>query len=48
VALGVAAHAIGLTQAFQASQVTGTFTGVAMGLNGLLTAMAVPLVLMLL
>jgi predicted murein hydrolase (TIGR00659 family) len=43
-ALGVAAHAIGLTQAFQASQVTGTFAGVAMGLTGLLTAITVALV----
>jgi putative effector of murein hydrolase len=79
VALGVAAHAIGLTQAFQSGQVipavespdrraalslpaarpafgpsgvtkvgmTGTFAGVAMGLTGLLTAVAVPFVLML-
>jgi putative effector of murein hydrolase len=46
VALGVAAHAIGLTQAFQPGQVAGTFAGVAMGLTGLLTAVAVPIVLM--
>ena len=46
VALGVAAHAIGLTQAFQSGQVTGTFAGAAMGLTALLTAVAVPVVLM--
>jgi predicted murein hydrolase (TIGR00659 family) len=47
VALGVAAHAIGLTQAFQSGQVAGTFAGVAMGLTGLLTAVGVAFVLML-
>lgn len=44
VALGVAAHGIGMAQAFQSGPVTGTFAGVAMGLTGLLTALAVPLV----
>jgi putative effector of murein hydrolase len=48
VALGVAAHAIGLTQALQSGQVAITFAGAAMGLAGLLTAVAVPLVLRLL
>jgi putative effector of murein hydrolase len=43
VALGVAAHGIGMAQAFQSGPVTGTFAGVAMGLTGLLTALAVPL-----
>ena len=47
VALGVAAHGIGMAQAFQSGQVTGTFAGVAMGLNGLVTALAVALLLML-
>jgi putative effector of murein hydrolase len=47
VALGVAAHGIGLAQAFQSGQVTGTFAGVAMGLTGLVTALAVSLAPML-
>ncbi len=47
VVVGVAAHGIGMAQAFQSGPVTGTFAGVAMGLTGLLTALAVPLVLML-
>jgi predicted murein hydrolase (TIGR00659 family) len=44
VALGVAAHGIGMAQAFQSGQVTGTFAGVAMGLTGLVTALAIALV----
>jgi putative effector of murein hydrolase len=48
IALRVAAHAIGLSRAFQSGhQVAGAFAGVATGLTGLLTAVAVPIVLML-
>ncbi len=42
-ALGVAAHGIGTARAFQVSPLAGTFSGIAMGLNGLLTAILVPL-----
>lgn len=42
-ALGVAAHGIGTARAFQVSPLAGTFSGIAMSLNGLLTAVLVPL-----
>jgi predicted murein hydrolase (TIGR00659 family) len=42
-ALGVAAHGIGTARAFQISPLAGTFSGIAMSLNGLLTAILVPL-----
>jgi predicted murein hydrolase (TIGR00659 family) len=42
-ALGLAAHGIGTARAFQCHPVAGTFSGIAMGLNGVLTALAVPL-----
>ncbi|MBK8834668.1 MAG: LrgB family protein [Anaerolineae bacterium] len=41
-ALGVAAHGIGTARAFQVSEETGAFAGLAMGLNGALTAVLVP------
>jgi len=44
-AAGVAAHGIGTARAFHVSEVAGTFAGIAMGLNGLLTAFIVPLVI---
>lgn len=44
-AAGVAAHGIGTARAFHVSEVAGTFAGVAMGLNGLLTAFLVPLLI---
>lgn len=47
-AVGVAAHGIGTARAFQVDPVAGTFSGIAMALNGLLTALLVPLVLALL
>ena len=37
-AVGVASHGIGTARAFQVSEEAGTFAGVAMGLNGALTA----------
>ncbi len=41
-ALGVAAHGIGTARAFQVSQTMGAFAALGMGLNGLLTALALP------
>ena len=37
-AVGVASHGIGTARAFQVSEEAGTFAGIAMGLNGALTA----------
>lgn len=37
-AVGIASHGIGTARAFQVSEEAGTFAGVAMGLNGALTA----------
>lgn len=42
-AAGVAAHGIGTARAFQVSPLAGTFAGIAMGLNALLTAVLAPL-----
>ncbi|GAB4229524.1 MAG: LrgB family protein [Kiloniellaceae bacterium] len=44
-AAGVAAHGIGTARAFHVSEVAGTFAGIAMGLNGLVTAFLVPLLI---
>ncbi|WP_235930177.1 LrgB family protein [Craterilacuibacter sinensis] len=43
-ATGLAAHGIGTARVFQLSETAGAFAGLAMGLNGLLTAVLVPLV----
>lgn len=43
VATGVSAHGIGTARVFQLSETAGAFSGLAMGLNGLLTAVLVPL-----
>jgi len=43
-ALGTASHGIGTARAFHASELAGTMAGIALGLNGLLTAILVPLV----
>ncbi len=40
--LGVAAHGIGTARAFQVSSEMGAFSGLAMGLNGVLTAFLAP------
>lgn len=45
-AVGIAAHGIGTARAFQVDPVAGTFAGIAMALNGLLTALLVPLALL--
>lgn len=47
-ALGTASHGIGTARAFQISESAGAFAALAMGLNGLLTAALLPLVLPLL
>jgi predicted murein hydrolase (TIGR00659 family) len=46
-AVGVAAHGIGTARAFQVSEQAGAFAGLGMGLNGLVTAILMPLLLTL-
>jgi predicted murein hydrolase (TIGR00659 family) len=41
-AIGVASHGIGTARAFQVSEQAGAFAALAMGLNGLLTAILLP------
>lgn len=43
-AVGIAAHGIGTARAFQVNPIAGVFAAVAMGLNGLTTAILVPLI----
>ena len=43
-AMGVAAHGIGTSRALQVNAVAGAFAGLAMGLNGLATAILLPLI----
>ncbi|MEM7547252.1 MAG: LrgB family protein [Pseudomonadota bacterium] len=43
-AIGVTSHGIGAARAFQESERTGAFAGIGMGLNGLATAIIVPLI----
>lgn len=43
-AAGVAAHGIGTARAFQVNPVAGLFAGIAMALNGLITALLVPVI----
>ena len=47
-AIGAASHGIGTARALQVSEEAGAFSGLAMGLNGALTALLVPLLLRLL
>ncbi|MEO1767387.1 LrgB family protein [Thiobacter aerophilum] len=42
-AIGLTSHGIGTARAFQISPLAGAFSGLAMGLNGLMTAVLVPL-----
>ena len=42
-AMGIASHGIGTARAFQESEQAGAFAALAMGLNGLATALLVPL-----
>jgi predicted murein hydrolase (TIGR00659 family) len=46
-AMGTASHGIGTARALQESEVAGAFSGLAMGLNALATALLLPLVWML-
>ena len=41
-AMGIAAHGIGTARAFQVDWKSGTFSGIAMTLNGILTAILLP------
>lgn len=43
-AMGVASHGIGTGQALQESETAGAFSGLAMGLNALATALLLPLI----
>ena len=42
-AIGTASHGIGTARAFQVNEVAGAFSGLAMGLNALATAILLPL-----
>lgn len=44
-AAGLASHGIGTARAFQVDPLAGTFAGIALGLNGFLTAVLVPILL---
>ena len=46
-AAGLSAHGIGTARAFQVSEQAGAFAGLGMGLNGLVTALLVPLLLVI-
>lgn len=45
--MGVTAHGIGTARAFQVNDVAGTFAAIALGLNGVVTAILVPLLIVL-
>lgn len=47
-ALGLSAHAIGVARAFQINETAGAFAALGMGLNGIATAIVVPLLFALL
>jgi putative effector of murein hydrolase len=47
-AAGLAAHGIGTARALQVNPVAGTFAGLALALNGLVTALVAPLLFRLL
>jgi putative effector of murein hydrolase len=47
-AAGLASHGIGTARAFQVDEVAGTFAGIAMSLNALVTSLLVPLAVTLL
>ena len=44
-AAGLAAHGIGTARAFQVDPLAGAFAGIALGLNGAVTALLTPLIL---
>ena len=43
-AMGIAAHGVGTARAFQLNEQSGAFAALAMGLNGLFTAVLLPAV----
>jgi predicted murein hydrolase (TIGR00659 family) len=47
-ALGVTSHGIGTARAFQVSEEMGAFSGLAMGLSGVMTALLLPLAIRML
>ncbi len=47
-AIGLASHGIGTARAFQMDEETGAFSGLGMGLNGILTALIIPILMTLL
>ncbi|MCU0520575.1 MAG: LrgB family protein [Anaerolineae bacterium] len=47
-AMGLAAHGIGTARAFQIDEETGAFSGLGMGLNGIVTAIIIPVLVELL
>ncbi len=47
-AVGLASHGIGTARAFTVDPIAGTFSGIAMGLNAVVTAIVAPLLLRLL
>lgn len=47
-ALGVASHGLGTARAFELSETAGAFSGLAMGLNALVTSLLVPVLIRLL
>lgn len=46
-AVGLTSHGIGMARAFNVDQVAGTFAGVAMGLNAIITSITLPFILRL-
>ncbi len=46
-AVGVAAHGIGTARAFQVNELAGTFAGIGMALNAILTSLIAPLIVAL-
>lgn len=46
-ALGLASHGVGTARAFQISETAGAFAGLAMGFNGVVTALLLPMILSL-
>jgi putative effector of murein hydrolase len=44
-AMGLASHGIGTARALELGETQGAFAGLAMGLNGLFTAIALPLLM---
>jgi putative effector of murein hydrolase len=47
-AVGLASHGIGTARAFTVNPIAGTFAGIAMGLNAIVTPFVVPLLVKLL